>query len=104
MRLTVVTVCRNAAATIGETLSSFFAQTYVDKHLIVVDGASTDDTVSIARHYAGDQLSIGAGGGGFLMFLAPPERHAAIRAALGALRETPFGFTGHGSRIVFVHE
>jgi D-glycero-alpha-D-manno-heptose-7-phosphate kinase len=47
---------------------------------------------------------LGAGGGGFLMFLAPPDRHDAVRAALGGLRETPFGFTSHGSKIIFVHE
>jgi D-glycero-alpha-D-manno-heptose-7-phosphate kinase len=46
---------------------------------------------------------LGAGGGGFLMFLAPPERHDAIRCALRRLRETPFRFAGHGSRIIFVH-
>ena len=58
MRLSVVTVCRNAAATIGETLASFFDQTHPDKKLIVIDGASTDDTLSIARGYACDDLSI----------------------------------------------
>lgn len=46
---------------------------------------------------------LGAGGGGFLLFLAPPERHASIRRALGKLRETPFRFALHGSRIIFVH-
>src|SRR5580698_6436729 len=58
MRVSVVTVCRNAAATIGETLSSFFAQTYPDKQLIVVDGASTDGTVEVAQRFACDQLTI----------------------------------------------
>jgi D-glycero-alpha-D-manno-heptose-7-phosphate kinase len=46
---------------------------------------------------------LGAGGGGFLMFLAPPERHDSIRSALQPLRETPFRFASHGSRIIFVH-
>lgn len=46
---------------------------------------------------------LGAGGGGFLLFLAPPERHASIRSALAKLRETPFRFAAHGSRIIFVH-
>ena len=31
----------------------------------------------------------GAGGGGFLLFLAPPERHDAVRAALADLVEVP---------------
>jgi D-glycero-alpha-D-manno-heptose-7-phosphate kinase len=47
---------------------------------------------------------LGAGGGGFLMFLAPPSRHAAVRAAMGGLRETPLAFASHGSKIIFVHE
>ena len=46
---------------------------------------------------------LGAGGGGFLMFLAPPSRHEAIRRALQHLRETPFRFAPQGSRIIFVH-
>jgi D-glycero-alpha-D-manno-heptose-7-phosphate kinase len=46
---------------------------------------------------------LGAGGGGFLMFMAPPERHERIRAALSGLRETPFRFVGHGGKIIFVH-
>ena len=46
---------------------------------------------------------LGAGGGGFLMFLAPPERHDAIRAALAHLRETPMRFAPQGSSIIFVH-
>jgi galactokinase/mevalonate kinase-like predicted kinase len=46
---------------------------------------------------------LGAGGGGFLMFLAPPQRHDAIRRALKSLRETPFRFAPQGSNIIFVH-
>jgi D-glycero-alpha-D-manno-heptose-7-phosphate kinase len=46
---------------------------------------------------------LGAGGGGFLMFLAPPERHDAIRKAVSSLRETPFRLSPQGSSIIFVH-
>jgi D-glycero-alpha-D-manno-heptose-7-phosphate kinase len=46
---------------------------------------------------------LGAGGGGFLMFLAPPAKHEAIRAALRRLRETPFQFASQGSSIIFIH-
>ncbi len=42
---------------------------------------------------------LGAGRGGFLLFLAEPERHAALRAALPELRETPFRFAANGSHI-----
>lgn len=46
---------------------------------------------------------LGAGGGGFLMFFAAPERHACIRRSLHSLRETPFRFASQGSSIIFVH-
>jgi D-glycero-alpha-D-manno-heptose-7-phosphate kinase len=47
---------------------------------------------------------LGAGGEGFLLLLAPPERHAAIRAALGNPRELEFRVDRRGSRIVFISE
>jgi D-glycero-alpha-D-manno-heptose-7-phosphate kinase len=46
---------------------------------------------------------LGAGAGGFLMFVAPPERHEAIAHAV-KLRRTDFRFESQGSRIIFVHE
>jgi D-glycero-alpha-D-manno-heptose-7-phosphate kinase len=42
---------------------------------------------------------LGAGAGGFLLFFAPPERHASVRAALHDLREVPMRFTATGTRI-----
>jgi D-glycero-alpha-D-manno-heptose-7-phosphate kinase len=46
---------------------------------------------------------LGAGGGGFLMFIVPVEKQPAVRAALKQLRETPFRFNAQGSNIIFVH-
>lgn len=43
----------------------------------------------------------GAGGGGFMLFLAPPERHTAIQAALHHIIHVPFQFETSGSQIVF---
>jgi D-glycero-alpha-D-manno-heptose-7-phosphate kinase len=45
---------------------------------------------------------LGAGGGGFLLIMAPRERHKAIREALGHPRELDFQVDRLGSRIVFV--
>ena len=45
---------------------------------------------------------LGAGGGGFVFLLAPPEKHEAIRAAVGRPRELPFGIDRLGSRIIFI--
>ncbi|MDH3234152.1 MAG: GHMP kinase [Alphaproteobacteria bacterium] len=42
----------------------------------------------------------GAGAGGFLMFLAPPERHRAIREALPGLVEMKVDFESQGSQLV----
>jgi glycosyltransferase involved in cell wall biosynthesis len=58
MRISVVTVCWNAASTIGEALESFFAQTHADKELLVIDGASTDDTLQVVRSFAREGLTI----------------------------------------------
>jgi D-glycero-alpha-D-manno-heptose-7-phosphate kinase len=44
---------------------------------------------------------LGAGGGGFMLLFAPPERHADISYALNDLVEVPFRFENSGSRVVF---
>lgn len=44
---------------------------------------------------------VGAGGGGYLLLFAPPQRHAAIREQLSQLLEVPFQFEYSGSRIIF---
>jgi D-glycero-alpha-D-manno-heptose-7-phosphate kinase len=42
----------------------------------------------------------GAGGGGFLMFVVPPERQASVRSALNELDEVEIGHETHGSEVV----
>ncbi|MFN7085992.1 MAG: glycosyltransferase family 2 protein [Burkholderiales bacterium] len=49
MKISIITVCFNSAATIEETLLSVAAQRYADKEHLVIDGASTDGTVDIVR-------------------------------------------------------
>jgi D-glycero-alpha-D-manno-heptose-7-phosphate kinase len=44
---------------------------------------------------------LGAGGGGFLLLFAPPERHADVARALPELHRVEFGFDHQGSRILF---
>ena len=43
---------------------------------------------------------LGAGGGGFLLLYAPPERHPALRARLSHLISVSFSFDHGGSKIV----
>ena len=52
MKVTLITVCRNVAPVIRETLDSILTQTHPDIELVVIDGASTDGTVEILREYA----------------------------------------------------
>jgi D-glycero-alpha-D-manno-heptose-7-phosphate kinase len=47
---------------------------------------------------------LGAGGGGFLLLFAPPERHNMIRDALGHPRELTFGIDRRGGRIIFISD
>ena len=47
---------------------------------------------------------LGAGGGGFLMVMAPPETHEAIREAVGRPRELPFRIDRRGSRVIFISD
>ena len=42
----------------------------------------------------------GAGGGGFLLFIAEPEHHAAIEEALPDLRRVDVGFSASGSTLL----
>lgn len=43
---------------------------------------------------------LGAGGGGFLLLFAPPEKHSRIKTELSSLIHVPFLFENNGSRVV----
>jgi D-glycero-alpha-D-manno-heptose-7-phosphate kinase len=70
-----------------------------------ITSRKVDDWYASARR-AGAQGGklLGAGGGGFLLLMAPPERHDAIREALGRPRELSFAVDRRGSRIIFVSD
>ncbi|GJD71521.1 GHMP kinase [Methylobacterium gnaphalii] len=67
-----------------------------------ISTSAIDDWYDAARKAGalGGKL-LGAGAGGFLMFYAPEDRHAAIAEALGALRPIDLRFDTLGSRIIF---
>lgn len=62
-----------------------------------VDGAY--DAARSAGALGGKLL--GAGGGGFLLFFAPPSKHAKIRKQLNRLIHVPFKLEFGGSQVIF---
>ncbi|QDM28174.1 GHMP kinase [Tardiphaga sp. vice304] len=57
---------------------------------------------AIAAGATGGKI-LGAGGGGFLLFDGPAEKHLAIEAALVPLRRVPVGFERQGCQVIFYH-
>jgi len=51
MKITVITVCRNAIRTIEDAIRSVASQTYENVEYIIVDGASTDGTQDVVRKH-----------------------------------------------------
>jgi glycosyltransferase len=58
MKISVITVCRNSAGTIAGTIQSFLSQTYPNKELLVIDGASADGTLRIAKKLVSADIRI----------------------------------------------
>jgi len=51
-RISIITICYNAASTITRTLSSVSAQTYPNIQYLIIDGASKDNTLELVRELA----------------------------------------------------
>jgi len=66
---------------------------------ITTDSIDTWYAAARAAGAIGGKLC-GAGGGGFLLFVAPPRHHEAIRMALRELQEVPIRFEPAGSRLI----
>ena len=95
MRISVVTVCRNSAATIGGTLESFFAQSHADKELVVVDGASTDATLEVVRTFAPEGVRV----------ISEPDRglYDAMNKGLAVFTGEVVGFLNADDRFADPH-
>lgn len=51
-RISIITICYNAASTITRTLRSVSAQTYPNIQYLIIDGASKDNTLELVRKLA----------------------------------------------------
>ena len=79
-RVTVVMAAYNAAPFLLEAVASVLAQTYRDFELIVVDDASSDDTLSILESCRGPRIRIIKNSSNMGVALS---RNAALKAARG---------------------
>lgn len=70
-----------------------------------VTNGEIDDAYRAAREAGavGGKL-LGAGGSGFLLLYAEPDKQDAVRSALSKLAELPFSFDHQGTKIVHVGE
>ncbi len=67
-----------------------------------VSTAEIDDIYqsALASGAVGGKL-LGAGGGGFLLLFASPDRHAALKEKFEGMIDVPFRFESGGSQIIF---
>lgn len=56
MKLSIITINRNNASGLKKTIESVISQSYTDFEYIVIDGASTDESVDIIKSYS-DKIS-----------------------------------------------
>jgi len=68
----------------------------------LITNSKIDDMyeVGIRSGALGGKL-LGAGGGGFILFLVPPEKHEQLKANLNNILHVPFRFDFSGSQIVY---
>jgi len=50
-KISIITICFNSASTIEDTIKSVLAQDYPEVEYIIVDGASSDNTIEIVKRH-----------------------------------------------------
>ena len=76
MKLSIITINRNNALGLEKTMRSVLCQTCKDFEYIVVDGASTDNSVEVIKQYV---ESINNSSSGLLSGVEGPDTHHQIR-------------------------
>lgn len=97
MKVTLITVCRNVAPVIRETLDSILAQTHPDIELVVIDGASTDGTVEILQ-----DLRSAPGKHGITTLVSEPDKgiYDAMNKGLRLATGEVIGFVNAGDLLM----
>lgn len=67
----IVTITYNADNVLGKTVDSVFSQTYPHVEHVIIDGASTDDTLPVAQDYM--QRSYAASNGHEIRIVSEPD-------------------------------
>lgn len=71
VKISVITITYNAAATLGRTVDSVLTQTYPYVEHLIVDGASTDNTLIVAKDYS--ERSYAASNGHDVRIMSEPD-------------------------------
>ena len=87
MLVSVITICYNSEAVIRKTIESVLAQTWPEIEYLIIDGASKDNTVAVAREY---EERFAAKGVSYQIFSEPDKgiydaMNKGIRKASGEL-------------------
>jgi len=61
MKISVVTAAYNSQATIAYTIESFLGQSHREKEMLIIDGASEDDTLRIVESFGSPDIRIFTG-------------------------------------------
>ena len=95
MILSIITINRNNAAGLEKTMRSVAAQTFVDFEYVVIDGASTDESVKVIR-------SLEASFGGRLKWVSEPDKgiYNAMNKGIGMASGDYLQFLNSGDSLV----
>ena len=79
MKISIVTVCYNAASTIGATIASVAMQDWPDVEHIIIDGGSSDGTNAVVASSANNRV----------IFVSEPDEGMYDAMNKGLARATP---------------